>query len=187
MWCDGCADTAQVCGVLVLGVGSLRIRDDVRQARDAESAHLEAVLKIRGAQSLRLQQLRDVLCDRGFGEQDDFEYKIMPGDEPRLWLDLSHCVTMEPDVGTYRLTSHGPNQIVTILETSSLDDTVAASARVLSHSRVKAARAGVVEPISSEPAPLWAQTTLVYVWFTGVLTGIAMLALYAIIMKKLPF
>ena len=187
MWCDGCADTAQVCGVLALSVDGLRIQDDVRQARDAETAHLEAVLKVHGAQSLRLQQLRDVLRDRGFGEQVGFDFSVLPGVEPRLWLDLAHCVTMEPDAGSYRLKFHSPNQITTILETRSLDDVVVACARVLSHSKIKAARAGVVELMSAEPVLHWAQTTLVYVWFTGVLTGIALLTLYVIIMKRLPF
>ena len=169
-----------------MGDELLRIQDDVRQARDAESAHLEAVLKIDGAKYLRLARLRDVLRERGFGEAEYFELRMMPGTEPQLWLGLSFCVTMEPDAGTYRLATHGVDKIETALETGSLDEIVAASAMLLAQGIVRKSR---VAPAATQNGSGTSanQATLVYVWLTGVVTGVVALTLYAIIMKKLPF
>ncbi len=161
----------------------LQIRDDLRRARDAESAHLEASLKIQGAKSLRLQQLRDILRERGFANAPDLELNTIPGEEPQLWLSLSHCVVMQPDASTYRLMLHGQNQIETIIETMNVSDTVANCVRVMAHAEVSAAR----NPAVVEISPLWNQATLIYVWMTGVVTGVAALTLYAILLKKLLF
>ncbi len=163
-----------------MSVKQLQIRDDVRRARDAESAHLQAALRVSGAKSLRLQRLRDVLQDRGVAAES-LDLKLAPGEEPALWLNLSHCVTMKPDAANYHLAFHGAKNIENILETSSLDDMVATCSRILAHSRVQAAREQGVDAAS----PVWDQATLVYVWFTGLVTGVAALTVYAIILKKL--
>jgi hypothetical protein len=169
-----------------LGVELPRIQDDVRHARDAESAHLEAALKIDGAKYLRLARLRDVLRERGFNDVDHFELRMMPGTEPQLWLGLSHCVTMEPNSGTYRMSIHGVDKIETALETTSLDEIVASSAKLLAQGIVRKFR---VAPVATQndAATSTNHTTLVYVWLTGVITGVVALTLYALIMKRLPF
>ena len=174
---------AQVCGVGDLGVELPRIRDDVRQARDAESAHLEAALKIDGAKYLRLARLRDVLRERGFDENEHFEFRFTPGAEPQLWLDLKHRVTMEPDAGTYRLSALGVDIIDPALETMSLDEIVAACSKLLAHGILQRSRRAAVSARSDTPN----HATLLYVWLTGVVTGVAALTIYAIIMKKLGF
>jgi hypothetical protein len=169
-----------------LGVELPRIQDDVRLARDAESAHLEAGLKIDGAKYLRLARLRDILGERGFHQSEYFELKAALGNAPQLWLDLRQCVTMEPDAGTYRLAVHGADTITTSLETNSLDEIVAACSKQLAHGVLQQSRTAPILPhgdsvITSDSA------TLIYVWFTGVVTGIAALTLYAILMKRLLF
>lgn len=185
-WQVRCVDTAQVNGVIVLGVELPRIQDDVRHARDAESAHLEAALKIDGAKYLRLARLHEVLRERGFNDVEHFELKMIPGTEPQLWLGLSHCVTMEPDSGTYRLSSHGVDKIETALETTSLDEITAATAKLLAQGIVRKSRAAPAA-IQNDNITVSNHATLVYVWLTGVVTGVAALTLYAIIMKRLPF
>jgi hypothetical protein len=178
-----CRNGTAIVGDVNLAAELLQIRDDLRRARDAESAHLEASLKIQGAKSLRLQQLSDILRERGFANAADLELKTIAGEEPQLWLSLSHCVVMQPDASTYQLSLHGQNQIETLLETKSLSDTVASCVRVMAHAEVLAARNTAVV----EASPLWNQATLVYVWMTGVVTGVAALTLYAILLKKLLF
>ena len=187
MWCCCCVVTAQVCGVFVLSVKLLQIRDDVRRARDAESAHMEAALKIDGAKYLRLARLRDILRERGFGNADCFELKNTLGEAPQLWLDLRHCVTIEPDAGTYRLTVHGVDHIEVVLETISLDEAVATSVKVLAHSKVRASRDMSSKDVQSAVSSSSNHATLAYVWLTGVITGMAALSLYAILLKKMPF
>jgi hypothetical protein len=169
-----------------LGVELRQIHDDVRRARDAESAHLEAVMKIDGAKYLRLARLRDILRDRGFNENEHFELKTTPGTEPQLWIDLRNCVTMQPDAGTYRLSVHGVEAIETALETTSLDEIVAAVSKLLAHGVLQRLRRA---PVSAQDESVSTSNhgTLLYVWFTGVVTGVAALTLYAIIMKRLIF
>ena len=180
-----CASSVQVgtdCGVRVLGVELLRVRDELRQARDSETAHLEAILKDEGPKALRLARLRDILRERS--NSDSLDLQSMAGLEPRLWLDLSTCIVMRPDAGTYQLSVHGRDRIEILLQTGNLDEVVAECGRRLAHGRVAASR----QPINTDSVVTQAKPTLlVYVWMTGVVTGIAVLALCAILLKKLPF
>jgi soluble cytochrome b562 len=98
----------------------------LRDARDASTAHLEAVLKIDGASYLRLAHLRDQL---DFSDQVDL--KAGAGVQPQLWLDLAHRMTMEPDAKTYRLSYHGVDRIEVLLETTNLAEAKAAAEKVL--------------------------------------------------------
>jgi hypothetical protein len=164
-----------------LGVERLRIGDDVRQARDSETAHLEAVLKDSGAKALRLMRLRDILQQRG---TDALDLQIAPGVECRLWLDLNTSVVMRPDARTYHLSVQGRDRIETVLETESLDAMVTECSRRLAFERLAALRQA--PPADSRKRAV-SQTTLLYVWMTGVVTGAAVFALCAVLLKKLPF
>src|SRR5690348_7945213 len=92
----------------------------LRQARLAEAAHFEAVLDIRDAQTLRLQVLKDDLAPAitGNAEAASFiDLALVPGDPPRLWIDLITAIVMAPDPRTYRLIQDGPAGSHTLLET----------------------------------------------------------------------
>ena len=78
----------------------------LRQARLAEAAHYEAVLGIKDAKSLRLQELKDDIAAVIAHSQEAgrmFDLALVPGEPPKLWIDLITCVVMEPDYRTYRL------------------------------------------------------------------------------------
>jgi hypothetical protein len=150
----------------------------LRDARDASTAHLEAVLKVDGASYLRLSHLRTQL-----GPSDQLDLKSAAGVQPQLWLDLAHRLTMEPDAKTYRLSYHGVDRIDVLLETQNLEEAKEAAEKVLAQRVVNAARFSVEAAQKAE----WRGLTLLYVWMTGLVTGFAALALYVIIMKKLPF
>jgi hypothetical protein len=158
--------------------------DTLRQARAAEAAHLDAVLKVNGAKALRLANLLERLQSPDIKLADDIELKASPGEEPHVWLDLSHRITMEPDAKTYRLSHFSTNRIDVLLETESLDEMLAATHRVLAHRSVK-------QDWSNEESSLtpkvWSAATLLYVWTTGVIAGAAGLALLSTYLKKLPF
>jgi hypothetical protein len=171
-------------GVCLLGVEKLRIADDLRQARDSETAHLEAVLKDSGAKALRLARVKDVLRARGLAAGETFDLKIAQGVEPRLWLDLRTSVAMRPDAGTYQLTVHGREKIEVVLETKNLDEIVAECSRHLAHAEVVGARAMSMEELMPAPA---SQAKLIFVWMLGVFTGVAVLALCAILLKLIHF
>ena len=150
----------------------------LRDARDASTAHLEAVLKVNGASYLRLAHLRDLL-----DPLDQIELKAGSGIQPQLWLDLAHRVTMEPDAKTYRLSFVGPDKIEVLLETENLVEAKEAAENALALKVVAQTRKAVIDSQKAE----WRWMTLLYVWMTGVVTGIAALALYVITMKELPF
>jgi hypothetical protein len=165
-------------GVGILGLDEKMSTATLRDARDASTAHLEAVLKVSGASYLRLAHLRDQLA-----AHDSIELKSGDGVQPQLWLDLAHRFTMEPDAKTYRLAYHGADKIEVLLETDQMESAVSAAKAVLAHKVVRERRR------SSEPSQTddWHWMTLLYVWMTGVITGFAALSLYAIYMKKLLF
>jgi hypothetical protein len=166
--------------VCILGVEKLRIADDLRQARDSETAHLEAILKDAGAKALRLARISDILRARGLASGHGFDLQIAQGTEPRLWLELKTSVAMRPDAGTYQLSVHGRDRIDVVMETKNLDEMVSECSRHLAHAGVLAAR----QTEGQEPKPGGSgQAMLIYVWMMGVITGVAVLALCAILLK----
>jgi hypothetical protein len=180
------------CGVGRKPVGKFRIlsaaivttSDYLRQARDAEAAHLDAVLKVNGAKALRLSHALQVLRKENGSDVDGVELKLNMGEEPQIWLDLSHRITMEPDPKTYRLSALSTQHVDVLLETEDLQTLLDAAERVLAHRKVRRAW-GLVESKTSPNA--WNVAALVYVWVMGLVTGAAGLSLIAIYMKKMIF
>lgn len=158
--------------------------ETLRHARDAEALHLDAVLKVNGAKALRLTHLVELLRQSQSNDAEDLELKVRQGEDPHIWLDLSHRITMEPDAKTYRLSALSTDKVDVLLETENLDTLMVAAQRVLSHGKVRRAW-GMGESVPS--SKVWSLTTLVYVWATGFVAGAAGLALLSIYMKKLPF
>ena len=88
--------------------------DAMRKARALEAAHFKAV---HAAKSLRLAVLKDdlaaiVTASPEAGET--FGLALSPGEAPRLWIDLTIAVVMEPDPKIYRLVedTHGSREIL---------------------------------------------------------------------------
>jgi hypothetical protein len=158
--------------------------ESLRHARDVEAAHLDAVLKVNGAKALRLSHVVQSLRLIQATGMQDLELKVSPGEEPQVWLDLSHRITMEPDAKTYRLSALSADRVDVLLETENLQDLLQQAQRVLAHRSVKQAWNAAE---SRQGAKVWSLATLVYVWATGFVAGAAALALLSIYMKKLPF
>jgi hypothetical protein len=80
--------------------------DSLRRARLAQSAHFDALADIKDAQTLRLQALRDDLApvvDGNARLKEFVDLALVPGDPPKLWIDLVTYVVMAPDPRTYCL------------------------------------------------------------------------------------
>ena len=78
----------------------------LREARLAEAAHFEAALDLRDAKSIRLQLLKDDLMPvvrANATAAELFDLALVPGEPPKLWIDLISFVVMEPGHRTYRL------------------------------------------------------------------------------------
>lgn len=167
---------------LDVGLQHYSISDELRNARDAETAHLEAVLRVDGVKALRLALLADHV--RQHIPDSSIELRTTSGEEPHMWIDLCHRVTMDPDPKTFRLSFHGLDRIDPLLETEDPQRMLAAIRNVLAHGQVTAARGG---PDRLTLPTAWSYITLLYVWITGIITGVAALALLVIVLKKMPF
>src|SRR5262245_54295637 len=80
--------------------------ESLRRARLAQSAHFDALADVRDAQTLRLQALRDDLTtvvDGNARLKGFVDLALIPGDPPKLWIDLVTYVVMAPDPRTYCL------------------------------------------------------------------------------------
>ena len=84
---------------------ALRLKDAVREARIDLAERTGVVVDLRNAEAARLQLLSDAL-DPVFAEIPSdvelFDRGLVPGDPPRLWIDMIAHVAMGSDKRIYR-------------------------------------------------------------------------------------
>jgi hypothetical protein len=163
----------------------------MRDARLAEAAHLDAVIRAQDAGALRLDHLRGRLLDSLPAEstlRQSMDLRLPPDFPPRLFLDLSRSVAMAPDGRSFALEEDHDDHRRVLVTANSAEDMVHEVLRLEAHRTIQAARKPE-SPRSWKPGMLhpltWAQ--LLYVWLTGFLAGAALLAVLAIFMKRLGF
>jgi len=92
----------------------------IRRARVEDAERSEVVAELRGAEVARLEMLRDaiqpVLAQTPEGV-DLFDTGLVPGDRPRLFIDMIAFVEMAHDRRTYRFVQDTRHGRVTIIET----------------------------------------------------------------------
>jgi hypothetical protein len=180
----------------------------LREARIAEAAHFEAVLGIRDAKSLRLHALREDLKASLVQNPEAgllFDLALVPGEAPRLWIDLISFVQMEPDYRTYQFCLDGETERKVQFETSNLDHMKAHLTKYLAHKvigqeKAKAdlgANSGEVASHAVAIAPevsvnqksdqksRFSLGAVVYAWLSGFVLGGLVLAIVFILLKKL--
>ena len=151
----------------------------LREARLAEAAHFEAALDLRDSKSLRLQLLQDELLPavRSSTEARElFDLTLVPGDPPKLWIDLVSYVVMEPDHRTYRFVQDRQDGREILFESSAREPTVAAIRRHMAHRLVARERKAAVLP---QPViqPGYSTASLILAWASGFAFGaLALLA-----------
>jgi hypothetical protein len=170
--------------VEILSAAAAITQESLRLARDAEVAHLDAVLKVNGAKALRLLHVTQTLRQSAYAGNGEIEFKAHVGEEPQVWLDLVHRITMEPDAKTYRVAAVSHDRIDVLLETDQLETLLALAQRILSHAEVKQVWS---DRESAGRTTVWSLATLIYVWATGFVAGAALLALLSIYLKKIVF
>lgn len=164
------------------------LAEAVRQAREMEAFHFEAVRGFADSKSLRLQVLK--LDIEGLIKQDPdapkmFNLALLPGEPPRLWIDLVTSVVMEPDHRTYRLMQDLEWGREILLETTKREEIVKFLRVYLAHRLVQRERqlAGMRVPqmvSSGHTTPVVA-----YAWLTGFLLGLTAALLAAMSLGKL--
>lgn len=82
------------------------LRGAIRKARLSQADRIDVIVDLREAELARLELLFDELqpvFDEMPEQYDQFECALVPGDTPRLWLDMLAYVAMGADKRTYRL------------------------------------------------------------------------------------
>ena len=101
------------------------LRDAIRKVKFAEVERTDVVVELRESERARLELLAEELQDvfKEVPEDDDqFSFQIVPGNLPRLWIDITSHVAMGRDKRTYRFVKDTRLGRTVILETPELDD-----------------------------------------------------------------
>jgi hypothetical protein len=160
----------------------------LRQARLAEAAHFEAVLDIRDAQTLRLQVLKDELAPDILAnvEASSFiDLALVPGDPPRLWVDLITSVVMAPDPRTYRLVQDGSGGRQTLLETADRAEMIGRIKQHIAHRLITRERE---KTAAAPPKPVvigHSTGALILAWLSGFSIGALALFVAGILISRL--
>jgi hypothetical protein len=155
------------------------LADALRAARHAEALHQESLALIRDAETLRLAVLRDELAAYVAGHEAArafFALAILPGEKPRLWLDLVHWVEMAPDPRSYRLTGDREGGRESLLETRDRGEMAGFIKTWMAHRLVERARA-LARPPAIQPIQGYSAGALILALISGFSIGV--LALFA--------
>lgn len=105
------------------------LKSAMRRARLEESERSEVLAELRGAELARLEMLAEELEPVYAQLPDDvdlFDAGVMPGERPRLFVDMIGFVEMGPDKRTYRFIQDTRHGRVIVRETDRADTMVAA-------------------------------------------------------------
>jgi hypothetical protein len=144
----------------------------LREARRAEAAHFEAALELRDSKSLRLQLLKDdllPLVSASPEARELFDLALVPGEPPKLWIDLISFVVMEPDPRSYRFLQHRQDRREILLETADREMMAAAIRRHMAHLLVARERQSAVLP--QAPPGGYTSASLILSWVSGFAFG----------------
>lgn len=149
------------------------MKQALREARLAEAAHFEASLDLRDSKSIRLQLLKDDLMpaiSSNSAASELFDLALVPGDPPKLWIDLISHVVMEPDYRTYRLVRDRQDGKETLFESASRPAVAEFIRRHMAHRLV--ARERQAASVSLPPPPAGYSTgSLLLAWTSGFAFG----------------
>jgi hypothetical protein len=160
------------------------------KARQAEFAQVEARIRVNEARYLRLEALRDRIQDllsQNGGNGSLIELKALPGEAPRLWLDLVSSMVMEPDPSSYRIEKIEAQGLTTLAETRDPEVALQQALQVVAHGAVTRAQMPGSTAVGDSGARTYDLAALVYSWSMGVIVGAAALLLAGMYLGKIGF
>ena len=163
------------------------LAEALRAARLAEAAHFEAALDLRDSKTLRLQILKDELLPtvQSTPEAKElFDLTLIPGEPPKLWIDLTAYVVMEPDHRTYRVLQDRQDSRDVLFEGADREEAAASIRRHMAHRMVARERQSATLPSISGVG--YSSATLILAWVSGFAFGALALvaaALYGGLLK----
>ncbi|MEZ5840276.1 MAG: hypothetical protein R3D02_07550 [Hyphomicrobiales bacterium] len=124
-----------------------RLKDAIRKVKLAEAERADVIVELREAERVRLevvlQKLEGVVGDLP-ADDDQFELAIVPGNTPKLWVDVTGFVVMGRDKRTYRFLKDTRLGRVVLAESTDADEiaeriTEYVAARIVARERALAA------------------------------------------------
>ena len=113
----------------------------IRAARLEDAERSQAVGELRGAEAARLELLREAIepiLAQVPGEVDLFDTGIVPGEHPRLFIDMIAFVEMGRDRRTYRFLQDTRNGRALLAETDGLQTMTEAVTRYIARAACRA-------------------------------------------------
>ncbi|PZF78451.1 hypothetical protein DK847_01125 [Aestuariivirga litoralis] len=163
------------------------LAEALREARLAEAAHFEAARDLRDSKTLRLQILKDDLVPTVQANPEArelFDLTLLPGEPPKLWVDLTAYVVMEPDHRTYRVLQDRQDSRDILFEGRDREQAAAAIRRHMAHRLVARERQAAQLPVAAGAG--YSSATLMLAWVSGFAFGALALvaaALYTGLLK----
>lgn len=157
-----------------------RLQDALVAARDQQAARFDAIEEVRALEAARLQ----ALCDELAPVFDDipegntlFVCQVVPGDPPRLWIDLLSYVAIDADGRTFRFVMNAREGREVLAETAEISEISAHVIGYIAHRLIDLERAGVAAPKRlARPADrTYPGTTVALAWACGFAVGALLL------------
>ncbi len=161
-----------------------RLNAAVRQARLAQAEHLDAIFDIRDAKQLRLANLQGDLV--AIADQDTearilFDLTVTQGEPPRLWVDGTAYVVMEPDPRSFRFIQETQDSRETVLETRDRAAMVERVTEYMAHRIVDRERKLVVKRDRLRNGGRYSALMLAASWICGFAAGAILLLIFSVI------
>lgn len=99
-----------------------------------------------------------------------FDLALIPGEAPKLWIDLISFIVMEPDPRSYRFLQHRQDRRETLFETADRELMAAAIRRHMAHLLVARERQAVAVP-PPVATPGYTSSSLILAWVSGFAFG----------------
>jgi hypothetical protein len=181
-----------------------RLSDAMREVRIAKADRNDVVVDLKDADRARLEilaeQLKPVIDDIP-AEDDQFDFAISTGLQPRLWVDATSHVTLARDRRTYRFVRDTRHGRIVLSETADIKQVQERVTNYVAERIVERQRMleGDLEPLRDNvglergyPAPQvgapenslrpkdeWSELSTGLIWFcAGALTGAALIFLW---------
>lgn len=168
-----------------IGRDSGALREALRQARLAEAAHFDASMAQLDSKSIRLALLKDDLAPEVAASEaaaDLFDLALVPGDPPKLWIDLITYVIMEPDHRTYRLIQDRQNAREILFESDDMSQMGATVRQHMAHRLISRERQAASN-LPTAPVSGYSTGSLVLAWLSGFVLGTMVLLSAAIYLE----
>jgi hypothetical protein len=181
-----------------------RLSDAMREVRIAKADRNDVVVDLKDADRARLEILAEQLkpvIDEIPADDDQFDFAISTGMQPRLWVDATSHVMLARDRRTYRFVRDTRNGRVVLAETADIKQVQERVTNYVAERIVERQRMleGDMEPLREGPAASraslmatggaydgpaaskdeWSELSTGVIWFSaGALTGAALIFLW---------